>query len=88
MPLTSLPDWERVKAFCHAFAELMTHEAPDRYLAHLKITDRRRVLVDWLGKGDGQHRDWVLLPARLARAPVAAPLAWDEVGPDLLAPFT
>lgn len=32
VPLTPSPewDWERVKEFCRAFAELMTAEAPDR----------------------------------------------------------
>ena len=56
VPLTPPPewDWEWVKTFCRAFAELMSDEAPDRYLAHLKIADRRgRVLVDWLRNGMG-----------------------------------
>lgn len=57
VPLLHQADWEQVKPFCRAFAEAMSEEFPDRYLAHLKIADRRgRILVDWLRNGWGQQR--------------------------------
>src|ERR1044071_1966440 len=49
VPLTPSFDWEQTKEFCRAFAELMSAEAPERFLAHVKIADRHgRILVDWL----------------------------------------
>ena len=56
VPLTPSPDWdwERVKNFCRAFAELMVAEEPDRYVAHVKIADRHgRILIDWLRNAIG-----------------------------------
>jgi len=36
------------------FAETMVQDAPQRFLAHTKIADRRgRILVDWLRNGLG-----------------------------------
>ena len=52
VPLRAGCDWERAKQFCRAFAEEMAPESPERYLAHLKIADRRgRILIDWLRNG-------------------------------------
>lgn len=62
----------------------MTDEAPDRYLVHLKIADRRgRVLVDWLRSGMGNPAIGSYCPRPRPSAPVATPLAWDGVIPDL-----
>ena len=86
VPLTPSPewDWERVKAFTRAFAELMTEEAPDRYLAHLKLADRSgRVLVDWLRNGMGNTAIASFCPRARPGATVATPLFWDEVTPRL-----
>ena len=47
---------EQAKAFCRAFAETMTEDLPERFVAHVKIADRKgKVLIDWLrnGLGDG-----------------------------------
>ena len=86
VPLTPSPewDWERVKDFCRAFAELMVDEAPDRYVAHVKIADRRgKILVDWLRNGMGNTAIGSYCPRARPGAPVATPLSWDEVTPDL-----
>ena len=86
VPLTPSPewDWERVKDFCRAFAELMVDEAPERYVAHVKIADRRnKILVDWLRNGMGNTAIGSYCPRARSAAPVATPLDWHEVTPRL-----
>lgn len=54
VPLRPDAGWDRAKPFCRAFAETMVQDAPQRFLAHTKIADRRgRILVDWLRNGLG-----------------------------------
>ena len=77
-------DWERVKTFCRAFAELMVAEEPDRYVAHVKIADRHgRILIDWLRNAIGNTAIGSFCPRARPGAMVATPLAWDEVNPKL-----
>ena len=86
VPLTPSPDWdwERVKTFCRAFAELMVAEEPDRYVAHVKIADRHgRILIDWLRNAIGNTAIGSFCPRARPGAMVATPLAWDEVTPKL-----
>ena len=62
----------------------MANEQPERYLAHLKIADRRgRILVDWLRNGMGATAVSSYCPRARPGATVATPLAWSEVKPDL-----
>jgi bifunctional non-homologous end joining protein LigD len=84
VPLTPEADWNRAKPFCHAFAETMVQDAPDKYLAHVKIADRTgRILVDWLRNGLGATAVSSYCPRARPGAGVATPLAWDEVTPKL-----
>lgn len=84
VPLRPKADWDTAKRFCRAFAELMGAEQPERYLAHLKIADRRgRILVDWLRNGMGATAVSSYCPRARPGATVATPLAWSEVKPEL-----
>ena len=86
VPLTPSPawDWERVKNFCRAFAELIVAEEPDRYVAHVKIADRHgRILIDWLRNAIGNTAIRSFCPRARPGAMVATPLAWDEVNAKL-----
>jgi bifunctional non-homologous end joining protein LigD len=84
VPLQPKADWGAAKSFCRAFAELMNAEQPERYLAHLKIADRRgRILVDWLRNGMGATAVSSYCPRARPGATVATPLAWSEVNSDL-----
>lgn len=79
-PLTPRADWDAVKAFCHALAETMSQDAPDRFLPTLKKEDRRgRILVDWLRNGLGATAIASFCPRARPGATVATPLAWSEV---------
>ena len=80
VPLRAAVSWEAVKPFCRAFAETMAQDAPDRFLAHLKIADRSgRILVDWLRNGLGATAVSSYCPRARPGAGVATPLAWSEV---------
>ncbi len=84
VPLRRDANWDRAKPFCRAFAETMAQDAPQRFLAHTKITDRRgRILVDWLRNGLGATAVASYSPRARPGAGVATPLAWSEVKPKL-----
>ena len=84
VPLTPAADWDTAKRFCRAFAELMSQDDPKRFLAHLKIADRRgRILIDWLRNGMGATAVSSFCPRARPGATVAMPLAWEEVKPGL-----
>jgi bifunctional non-homologous end joining protein LigD len=80
VPIEPTADWDTAKRFCRAFAELMTEQEPARFLAHLKIADRRgRILIDWLRNGLGATAVASFCPRARPGATVATPLAWNEV---------
>ncbi len=84
VPLRPKAGWDLVKPFCRAFAETMAADAPDRYVAHLKIADRSgKILVDWLRNGLGSTAVSSFCPRARPGAGVATPLAWKEVVPSL-----
>jgi len=83
-PLEPKADWTEVRVFCRAFAEAMAEERPDRFVAHLKIADRRgRVLIDWLRNAMGATAVASYCPRARPGAHVAMPLAWHDVTPAL-----
>ena len=80
VPLAPEADWSVVKPFCRAFAERMAVEEPTRFLAHLKIADRKgRILVDWLRNGLGATAIGSFSPRARPGATVATPVTWREV---------
>jgi bifunctional non-homologous end joining protein LigD len=83
-PLVAEHVWEPVRAFCRGFAEMVSKAAPERYLAHVKIADRRgRILIDWLRNGLGSTAVASFCPRARPGAGVATPLGWQEVTPKL-----
>ena len=84
VPLRPEQAWESVRAWCKRFAETLSEQQPEKYLAHVKIADRRgRILIDWLRNGLGSTAGASFCPRARAGAGVATPLAWKEVGPKL-----
>jgi bifunctional non-homologous end joining protein LigD len=90
VPLVADQGWDAVRGFCRSFAEAVSDSAPDRYLAHVKIADRKgRILIDWLRNGLGSTAIASFSPRARPQAGVATPLSWDEVTPALdLGAFT
>jgi bifunctional non-homologous end joining protein LigD len=77
-------DWEEAKAWCRAFAELMSLEQPDKYVPMLSKAERRgRILIDWLRNAIGNTAIGSYCPRARPGAGVATPLAWSEVTPKL-----
>jgi bifunctional non-homologous end joining protein LigD len=84
IPLAPRADWDETKAFCRAFAELMSEQEPDRFLPVLQKAQRKgRILIDWLRNGLGATAVSSFCPRARAGATVATPLAWREVTPKL-----
>jgi bifunctional non-homologous end joining protein LigD len=84
VPLLPEQPWDVVRAFCKRFAEDISGQAPDRYLSHVKIADRRgRILIDWLRNGIGATAVASFCPRARPGAHVATPLSWREVTPKL-----
>jgi bifunctional non-homologous end joining protein LigD len=90
VPLRPKQPWDPVRTFCKSFAEGLSQANPEKYLAHVKIADRRgRILIDWLRNGLGSTAVASFCPRARPGAGVATPLAWQEVTPDLdLGAFT
>jgi bifunctional non-homologous end joining protein LigD len=84
VPLVPDQPWDPVRAFCRSFAETVSAATPEKYLAHVKIADRRgRILIDWLRNGLGSTAVASFCPRARPGAGVATPLAWNEVTPEL-----
>jgi bifunctional non-homologous end joining protein LigD len=84
VPLVAEQPWDPVRVFCHNFAETISQTNPEKYLAHVKIADRRgKILIDWLRNGLGSTAVASFCPRARPGAGVATPLAWNEVTPKL-----
>jgi bifunctional non-homologous end joining protein LigD len=84
VPLRPEQPWDPVRAWCKNFAETLSQLNPEKYLAHVKIADRKgRILIDWLRNGLGSTAVASFCPRARPGAGVATPLAWTEVTPKL-----
>ena len=80
VPLTPDHDWETHKDFASRFAQALSTAEPDRFVATMSKAKRKdRIFIDWLRN---QRGSTAILPySARARtgAPVAVPLAWEEL---------
>jgi bifunctional non-homologous end joining protein LigD len=77
-------DWEAHKGAAKAVAERLEAEAPDRYTTDsAKIAREGRIYVDHLRNSRGASAVVPYSPRARAGAPVAMPLAWEELKPGL-----
>lgn len=80
VPLKRGHDWDTHKDFARRFAEALSLAEPDRYVATMSKAKRKgRIFIDWLRNQRGATA--VLPYSARARedAPVAVPIAWDEL---------
>lgn len=84
VPLRPRAEWEDAKAFSGRVAEAMSTAMPKRFLAHAAKKDREgRIFVDYLRNARGATSIASYSTRARPGAPVATPIAWDELDADL-----
>lgn len=80
VPLTPGHDWETHKDFARRFAEALSLSAPDRFTANMSKAKRTgKIFIDWLRNQRGATAVVPFSARARAGAPVAVPIAWDEL---------
>jgi bifunctional non-homologous end joining protein LigD len=90
VPLTPQAEWPEVKDFAQRFAIALATAEPERFTANLAKAKRKgRIFLDYLRNQRGATAILPYSARSRERAPVAAPISWDELE-DLKsgAPFT
>lgn len=81
VPLKPDADWARVKDFSKALAEQLARDFPDRYTANMSKKARPgKIFVDYLRNGRGATAVAPYSTRARGKAPVAVPIAWEELG--------
>jgi len=79
-PLDRRADWDTLKGFSRAIAQLLERSAPKDYVATASKAKRGgRIFVDWLRNGPGATAVAPYVTRARPGAPVATPLAWEEL---------
>jgi bifunctional non-homologous end joining protein LigD len=80
VPLSRRNDWDEFKAFAKSVADAMTRDDPKRYIATMSKAKRRgKLFIDYLRNQRGATAIASYSTRRRRGAPVATPLAWDEL---------
>ncbi len=89
-PIAPKQGWDEVKTFAKAIADALVEVRPDRYTANpLKRTRVDKIFVDYLRNQRGGSAIVNFSTRAKEAAPVACPLAWDELkGLKAAAPYT
>jgi bifunctional non-homologous end joining protein LigD len=89
-PISPKEGWDEVKEFAKAVADALVAVRPDRYTANpLKRTRIGKIFVDYLRNQRGGSAIVTYSTRAKDDAPVACPLAWDELkGLKVAAPYT
>lgn len=84
LPIEPQHEWPRVKGFAKSFSEVMAADSPDRYLTRISKAERRgRIFIDYLRNDPTSTAVGPYSTRARAGAPVATPLAWQELSPRL-----
>ena len=82
VPLTRRNTWDELKTFAKSVADAMTRDHPDRYIATMSKAKRNgKIFIDYLRNQRGATAVASYSTRRRRGAPVATPLAWDELSP-------
>jgi bifunctional non-homologous end joining protein LigD len=80
VPLGRRNTWEEFKAFAKSVADAMTRDEPNRYIATLSKAKRKgKIFVDYLRNQRGATAVASYSTRARKGAPVAVPIAWDEL---------
>lgn len=84
VPIKPEHPWEVIKAFSHGVAQHIETQIPDRFTSNLSKKKREgRIFIDYLRNGTGATAVVPYSTRAKLGAPVATPLHWQEVGPDI-----
>jgi bifunctional non-homologous end joining protein LigD len=84
VPLAPRAGWDEVKAWSKALAEELVRRAPSRYVAvSTKARRKGKIFVDYLRNSMGATAIGSWWFRAEAHAPVARPLTWEEIVPEL-----
>ena len=84
LPIDPVHAWPAVKAWAKALSEEMAADAPDKYLTRIAKAERTgRIFIDYLRNDPTSTAVGPYSTRARPGAPVAMPLAWDEVTADL-----
>lgn len=80
VPIERRHGWREAKGFAKAVADLMSEQAPGRYLARSSIAERKgRIFIDYLRNDPTSTTVAPYSTRARPGAPVATPLHWEEV---------
>jgi len=84
VPIARRTSWPEVKSFAKRVGELMTKKSPERYLTRISIAERRgKIFIDYLRNDPTSTAVGPYSTRAREGAPVATPLAWEELTPKL-----
>jgi bifunctional non-homologous end joining protein LigD len=82
VPLRPTADWTSVKEFAHAVALTLVESRPDDFVANMKKSERTgKIFVDYLRNDRGSTGVAAYSVRARAGAPVAMPVAWQDLSP-------
>jgi bifunctional non-homologous end joining protein LigD len=80
VPIDRRTTWDDFKQFAKSVADRMTRDAPDRYIATMSKAKRHgKTFIDYLRNQRGATAIASYSTRRRKGAPVAVPIAWDEL---------
>ena len=80
-PLDASADWPAVKSFADRFSRAIAEAEPETFTANIRKVQRKgRIFLDWLRNQRGATAVMPYSARAREGAPVAAPIAWEELG--------
>jgi len=80
-PLDAKADWAAVKSFAERFSRAIAEAEPEIFTANIRKNQRKgRIFIDWLRNQRGATAVMPYSARSKEGAPVAAPVAWEELG--------
>lgn len=84
LPVEPTADWREVKSFAKGVSAAMAADAPDRYLTKISKAERAgRIFIDYLRNDPTSTAVAPYSTRSRAGAPVAMPLRWEQLTPQL-----
>jgi bifunctional non-homologous end joining protein LigD len=76
--------WDRARTFCQELSERIVADEPDKYIATMSKAKRKgKIFLDFFRNGKGATFIAPYSTRARENCPVAMPVTWEELGPDL-----